>query len=171
MALFSLSVQLIFFVLIFLALKSVSIVFLPFSLILGLFCSCDCFAANLAEPDKSGLTVLVLFISGLLIVFGVDAFSGIVSLFLFKSIGYDSNRIVSLVLTILIFVLYIFLKYQRAKKGKLLFQKIAASFINKKPNTTNFSSADELRKWKQLYDEGTITEEMFNRKRDELIRK
>ena len=136
----------------------------------GLFFFCDCFVVNLVEKNKNALSLLALLISGIMILgwyFVIYAFTG-------NALFNDKIEMPAKVIVIVLMIIppiFIYWKYQRAKRGKLLLQKIASHFIQEKNANTNLSAADELMKWKQLYDDGTITEEMFNKKRDELLRR
>ena len=136
----------------------------------GLFFFCDCFAANLVEKNKNALSLLALLISGIMIL----GWYLIIFIFTGNALFNDKVEMPAKAIIIVLMIIppiFLYWKYQRAKKGKLLLQKIASHFTQEKNTNTNLSAADELMKWKQLYDEGTITEEMFNKKRDELLRR
>ena len=144
-------------------------------LIVVLILSCDCLAANLAENDRSPIALFAIIVNIVFIFFGMLGLHSVLSMlirmlaskFLFKI--PDLSPILTVVLT---GVLFYFLRKQ-AERGKLLLQ-IAAETVMDRMNGRKVefeTTSEDLKKWKQLYDEGTIPEEMYERKREEILRK
>ena len=78
-------------------------------------------------------------------------------------------RVSAIFLFAALIVLVIWLR-RRYGENKLLLQQLENWIVNRE-KLAEKSKADELQKWKQLYDDGTISEEMFSQKKEELMKK
>jgi len=146
------------------------------ALVAVLVLMCDCLAANLAENDRSPIAIFAMILNVVFIFFGMIGLESVISViirafaskFLFKVPEY-----LSYILTIVITGgLFLFLRKQ-AERGQLLLQIAAEAVMDRlSDRKAEFeTSSEDLKKWKQLYDEGTITEEIYERKRQEILQK
>lgn len=159
------SILSIFVLLVFSTLSGVLLipVFFIFVLLLS-----GCFFSSVFETPKYGLVIVSLILSGIMLLLYVVltlVSSNIASMILFPSYVPYSNIVVFLIILIILLSGYV-----RAKKHKLLIQRIPGNG-KRVQSVSSLSAPEELAKWKKLFDEGTITEEMFNKKRDELLRR
>lgn len=112
------------------------------------------------------LDSVLLFISSL----ELGALLATLLLRIFNTTDKKIIAIASIVIMIVLLISLLIVFIQRAKNNKLIIQKLASSLLKGKPQDTS-SVTEEIRRWKQLYNEGAITEEMFNQKRDELLKR
>ena len=122
------------------------------------------------EKKKSPLLFLSLLLNGWFVVSIVT--TTIDSVYKLSSLIKNEYSILITILIGLIFAIIFLFLFKKAAQQQLLLQKYVKEHENDiKDNVTILptSDADELRKWKQLYDEGTISEEMFNKKREQII--
>ena len=127
-----------------------------------------CFFASVFESPKYGSVIVSLILSGIMLF--IYAFCVIFFTNMFVTLLAPTYKAYSNIIVILVILIILLFSYVRAKKHKLFIQRIPRD-KQQTVYSSSLSAPDELAKWKKLYDEGTITEEMFNRKRDELLRR
>lgn len=138
-----------------------------------LWINLESFLANLYSYEDSPLRIFVLIANATLIIISyfqtsLALASAIVGIFPGGN-AVTAFHVCAIVLLLVLVMIVLWLR-ERAREEKLLIQKIAF-FDGTITITEKEKPVDELKKWKQLYDEGTITEEMFSRKREELLKK
>ena len=167
MATVSIFISIISVLLLFAFFTFYGVLLIPFFILFVVLLSA-CFFASIFESPKHGLTVVSLILSGImLLIYILCAF---VFSIRFVTLLAPASQRYSYIVAVIIVLIILLCNYVRAKKHKLLIQRIPRD-EQRAANTSSLSAPEELAKWKQLYDEGTITEEMFVKKRDELLRR
>ena len=146
-----------------------SFLFWPLLLLINL----ESLLANLESYEDSPVKIFVMIANATLIIIGYFQTSLSIASAIAGSIP-NVNAVTAFHVSAIVFLLalavFVMWLRERAKEEKLIIQRIAF-FDGTITLTEKENPADELKKWKGLYDEGAITEEMYNRKRDELMKK
>ena len=151
--------------------NTVLILLTPF-LIAFFFIQSECVASLFKEKNKDSLSILSLVINiVLLLIESVLIVGSVHAIFLMMKKEY--SLLAAIIAGLVLFIIFMLLFRKATKRGLILQKYVDKHEDEYKPAKVIFptSDADELRKWKQLYDEGTISEEMFNKKRDQIINK